>query len=311
MISFISMNGVHDRFDTMDLNLLRVFEAVFRERHLTRAAKVLALSPSAVSHALRRLREHLEDPLFAREGTAMVPTATCQRMAPALVEQLSQLRGLLHRWGAFAPSTTNLMFRMGMPDAIEPMLLPQIQGALAKTAPLAALASVTYKRSSLARELASRQIDLALDIAMPVQEPVRHRRILEDDFCLVVREGHPLRRRLTMGQYVAASHVLVSSRATGLVLEDHALLKLGIERRVMVRCQSYDSAFRLLAQSDHVLTAPQQLTGEVGKVHSLARRALPFKLPSVHLHLYWHAHADADPANMWLRRLVEEALAPS
>ncbi|MDC0743575.1 LysR family transcriptional regulator [Polyangium mundeleinium] len=300
------MHRVHDRFDTMDLNLLRVFEAVFRERHLTRAARVLALSPSAVSHALRRLREHLDDPLFEREGTEMVPTATCLRMAPALVEQLAQLRGLLHRWGTFEPSTTTLMFRIGMPDSIEPMLVPQLRSALAKAAPLATLASVAYQRSAIARELASRQIDLAFDVSMPVHEPVQHRRVLEDDFCLVVRDGHPLRGKLTVAQYVAASHVLVSSRATGLVLEDHGLLRLGVERRVVVRCQSYDTAFRVVADSDDVLTAPRRLTGEVGKVHALSRRALPFKLPPVKLHIYWHAHAESDPANMWLRGFVEE-----
>jgi hypothetical protein len=97
------MKPVHSPFDRMDLNLLRVFEAVFRERHLTRAARALSVTPSAVSHALRRLRDHLDDPLFGREGARMVPTAMCERAAPALLEQLSRLRSLLDQWGRFEP----------------------------------------------------------------------------------------------------------------------------------------------------------------------------------------------------------------
>jgi DNA-binding transcriptional LysR family regulator len=300
----MSMNPVHDRFGAMDLNLLRVFEAVFRERHLTRAARVLSLSPSAVSHALRRLRDHMGDPLFEREGFGMVPTATCARMAPALVDQLAQLRGLLHQWGAFDPPTTTLTFRVGMPEGVEPMLLPRVRAALVAEAPRSTLASVRYHRSALGRELASRQIDAAVDVSMPVQEPLRHVRVLEDDFCLVVRAGHPFRRKPSLTQYLAASHVVVSSRVSGLVLEDRPLLKLGIERRVAVRCLSYDSACRIVATTDDVLTVPRHAASELGGVHGLVRRPLPFALPPMVLHVYWHAHAEEDPANVWLRALV-------
>lgn len=301
------MNLVHDRFDTMDLNLLRVFDAVFRERHLTRAAQVLALSPSAVSHALRRLRRHLDDPLFERDGHEMVPTPSCQRMAPALLAQLAQLRELLHRWGAFEPSSTTLNFRVGMPDSIEPMLLPRIRRGLEALAPGARLTCLVYRRSALEQELSARHIELAIDVALAVREPLRHEPVHEDGFCMVVRRGRT-RRKLTVSEYAASSHVLVSSRAEGLVLEDHALLRLGVERKVVVRCQSYETALRLVAQSNDVLTAPRGLIGEIGSVHGLSRRSLPFKLPRVRLHMYWHQHADADPASAWFRGLVLDSI---
>jgi DNA-binding transcriptional LysR family regulator len=297
------MNAAHHRFDGLDLNLLRVFETVFRERHLTRAARVLALTPSAVSHALRRLREHLDDPLFVREGNAMVPTGTCQRMAPALVEQLAQLRGLLQQWGKFDPATSTQTFRIGIPEAVELMLLPPIHRAFARAAPRAALASVRFDRGELERALAARHLDLAVDVALPMREPVRHRPVIEDPFCLVVRKGHPFRRKPTLGQYATAAHVGVSTRATGPVLEDNALLKLGIERRIAVRCQSYATAFRLVAGSEAVLTVPRRLAHELGSAR-VAVRGLPFAIPPVQLQLYWHANAEADPANAWLRGLL-------
>ncbi len=96
----------------------------------------------------------------------------------------------------------------------------------------------------------------------------------------------------------------MSSRTTGLVLEDRPLLKLGIERRVAVRCLSYDSAYRVVTSSDDVLTVPRFAATDLGSVHVLVRRPLPFALPPFALHLYWHLHAEEDPANVWLRALL-------
>lgn len=303
------MKTVHAAFDSLDLNLLRVFDAVYRERSLARAAQVLAVSPSAVSHALRRLREHVGEPLFARDGREMVPTATCRRMAPQVLEHLAQLRQLVHHWGRFEPERSSQAFRVGMPEAVEPMLLPGLQRAFAAAAPAASLASVSFDRAAIARALASRQLDVVVDVAFPATEAVRHRPLLEDPFCVVARAGHPLRRGPSLAQYLAARHVAVSTRATGAVLEDSAFLKLGVQRRVAVRCQTYPAAFALVAQSDDLVTAPALIAAEVGRSGALRRLPLPFELPPVELHLYWHANAETDPANSWLRAMVGRAFA--
>ena len=116
------MNTFHSKTDRLDLNLLKVFEAAWRERHLGRAAHSLHLTPSAVSHALRRLREHLGDPLFVRDGRRMLPTPACQRLAPPLLESLSQLREALQNLERFEPAHSRQTFLLGMPYAIEAML---------------------------------------------------------------------------------------------------------------------------------------------------------------------------------------------
>jgi DNA-binding transcriptional LysR family regulator len=308
MYSVAPMKPAHKQFESMDLNLLRVFEAVFRERHLTRAARVLSVTPSAVSHALRRLREHLDEPLFRREGARMEPTAMCQRAAPALFDELAQLRALLDRWGRFEAGESTQTFRVGMSESIEPMMVPGLTPAFFRAAPGASLVSLGFDRGDLARRLASRQMDVAIEIALATPPQVRHEPLLEDELCVVVRRGHPLRRGPNLKEYRGARHLVVSARPSGTVLEDLALAQFGIERRVSVRCRSYATALRLVEQSDDLLTIPTRIARDLGRLLAVARRPLPVGLPSVHLHLYWHANSDADPSNLWLRDLMHKSV---
>ena len=295
------MKRAHKRFDAMDLNLLRVFEAVFRERHLTRAARVLSVTPSAVSHALRRLRDYLDDPLFEREGARMVPTAMCDRTAPALLEQLAQLRAILDQWGRFVPEECTQTFSLGMPESIEPFVLSSLWPSFREAAPRASLLSLAFQRAELARKLASRQLDVAIDVAFPTPAEVQHEQLLEDELCVVARGSPRSRRALTLAQYRDANHVVVSARATGTVLEDMALAQFGIERHVSVRCRSYATALRLAAASDDLLTIPARLAMGLGGDLPVVRLRLPVKLPAVRLHVYWHRNSDLDPSNLWLR----------
>ena len=298
------MNEIHPRSDALDLNLLRVFEAVYQERHLARAAATLARTPSAVSHALRRLRGHLGDPLFVRQGATMVATPACLRDAPAMLDQLARLRQVIQQWGQFEPKLTRQTFRIGMPEAIEMIFLPSLQASLLPKAPNASLSSVAFDRTQLVPLLASGRLDIAIDVAMPMRDPVRHQPLLESAFSIIARKKHPLRRAPTLPQYLGASHVTVSSRAEGMVMEDAALLRLGLQRPATLRCQTYVSAFAIVASSDHLLTAPELMSREVPGANSLQRWRMPFQFPKMHLHLYWHAHNETDPANQWLRSVV-------
>lgn len=300
------MNQIHTRSEQLDLNLLKVFEAVYRERNLSLAAQALYLTPSAVSHALARLRRQFDDPLFVRDGRRMSPTAACQRLAPPLLETLARLRELLQHRDRFEPASSRQSFRIGMPEATESVLLPALMRALRAQAPGATLASVALPRRDLGRELAAGQVDLAVDVALPVRDPVRHRPLFEDGFCVVARADHPLARRLSLKHYLQARHVAVSARATGQVIEDLALLNLGLQRNIALRCRSYHAACAVAAQSDALLTLPESLAARIAPDAALVRLKLPFALPAAQLHLYWHANSEADPANAWLRGLVSE-----
>jgi DNA-binding transcriptional LysR family regulator len=293
------MNRAQDssRLARLDLNLFRVFDVVFRERNLTRAAEVLFLSQSAVSHALARMREQFGEPLFAREGRGVAPTPLAERLAPEIREALTLLQQAVHRTGHFEPARDAVHVTLAMHDELEPSLLCRWVAWLRTQAPQARVTSVRLDRRRLERELASGRLDLAIDVAQPTSADLRHTVLLRDRFCVVsVR-----RRKLDAGAYLAAHHVAVSSRRTGAALEDLLLSRLGHQRHVAVRCQHYEAACRIVSGADFLLTMPRRRAEELQAALGNHLLPLPLPLPPMDLHLYWHRQADEEPRNRWLR----------
>lgn len=283
----------------VDLNLLHVFDVVYRERNLTRAAERLALTPSAVSHALARLRGRFDGALFVRDGRGVAPTPLAERLAPRVRAGLALLRDALHGAASFVPERDLGAVTLAMHDALEPSVLPPFAARLAGRAPGALVASVRLERARLARDLASGRVDLAVDVALPTGPEVLHRLLRRDAFCVV--SGR--RRRLDARAYLAARHVTVSSRPTGLGVEDLLLSRLGHPPRdVAVRCQHYEAAFRLVAQSDLLLTLPRRRAEALAAALGNHLLPVPVALPPVELHVYWHRQADDEPRSQWLRK---------
>ncbi|WP_163998155.1 LysR family transcriptional regulator [Pyxidicoccus caerfyrddinensis] len=293
------MNPVQDsaRLARLDLNLFRVFDVVLRERSLTRAAEVLFLSQSAVSHALARLRDQMGEPLFVREGRGVAPTPFAERLAPEIREALALLDGAVHHTRGFEPRRDVGHFTLAMNDLLEPSILPHLVARLRERAPEARVASVRLDRARLERDLASGRLDLSVDVEQPTGADLRQAPLLRDTFCVVSRR----RRRLDVAAYMAARHVTRSSRRTGLAVEDLVLSRLGYQREVTVRCQHYEAAFHIVSGSDLLLTMPRR---RAEALHSLLGNhilPMPLALPPLELHLYWHRQSDSEPRNKWLR----------
>ena len=289
----------------LDFNLLKVFECLYQERNMTLAANVLCISPSAVSHAIKRLRAVLDDELFVRQGQVMQPTPACQRMAPQLLDAIEKLRQILQACGEFDLSKTGQTFKLAIHDALESMILPKLQQAIAKEAPNAKLTSSKLVREDMARQLATNQIDMAIDIALPLKTPIQHSRLSSDKFCVLMNKQHPLARGLTADGYLSATHIAVSNRASGVVIEDYALLQLGINRSVDIRCQSYHAAKELLKVSDSLLTVPSLIADKLLD-ESLQLQPIPYDIPEVATHLYWHQNTVKDDALVWLRETTKQ-----
>lgn len=305
------MNSIHHRFDRLDLNLLTVFEAVFREQHLTSAAASLYLTPSAVSHALRRLRDTFGDQLFVRDGKVMRPTPACARIAPEIIEQLAKLRGTLQRWGTFNPAESQQTFTIALHEAAEIMVLPALLADISRQAPHVSVASVRADRRKLASSLASNNLHLAIDIALPIEPSIRHQPFLEDEFCAVMSTNNKNAKDLTVEAYLAASHIAVSTRATGLVLEEARLLNLGYARHISMRCQTYSTAVTVSEQSDSILTMPKTLAESFCQGRNLVLCNIPFHFSPVQLNLYWHINSELDPAISWFREICQANTPPS
>lgn len=298
------------QLDRIDLNLFVVLDAIFSEGGITRASEKLHLTQPAVSHALNRLRRLFDDPLFVREGRGLVPTP----LARGLIEPVrAALRGLevtLGETREFDPASMRRRFTVGVRDVLEARLLPPLMRRIAREAPNVGIAAVRADRRELEAELARGSLDAAIDMLLPLSDAVRRQRVAADGLVVVARAGHPLAGPgLDLDTYLQLDHVLTSSRRSGQSLEDMELSRQGLQRRVRLRCQHYFSACRVVSQSDLVLTMPESYARIASQQWSLQLLPFPLPTPTLDAVLYWHAQADNDPANRWLRERLLETFA--
>lgn len=290
------------RLQQLDLNLLRVFQALYQEQSMTRTAEVLHITPSAVSHAIKRLRDALGDPLFIRSKNKMLPTPTCQRMAPLIIDNQTRLQQLLLQWGEFKANDSEHHFRIGMHDSLEPVVMPQLTNIFSRLAPNAGFSSIKMNRANLVGDLAAGHLDIAIDVALPMNFSLERHELVNSEFVVMLRKQHPLVDDLSHKSYFAANHLSVSNRPTGITAEDNLFQKKGLERRSNIRCQSYWAAKEILRSSDLLLTLPAVLAHHLVEP-DLIILAIPFNMPGFPTNLYWHTNTQDDPAMNWLRNL--------
>ena len=287
----------------VDLNLFTVFEAIYCEGNVTKAAAVLNLSQPAVSHALSKLRDQFHDPLFVRHGNEMRPTAVARNVVADVREALNQLHVCLQQSKQFEPVTSRKNFNLSIHGSLEAMYLPSLVNSVSAEAPNIHLHSHRrVNRNELENKLASGDIDLALDALIPVSDDIKHIQLEQNELVVMARKNHSvINGTLDLNTYLALDHVLVSSRATGPGLEDFQLGRLSLQRKIVLRCQHTLAACRVVLGNDMLLTLPKKAAYMYQDMLDIDIHPLPIELPSVDIHLYWHINVDKDPANKWLR----------
>lgn len=289
----------------VDLNLFVVLDAIYTEGSLTRASKKLHLTQPALSHALGRLRDLLDDPVFVRQGSQMVPTPFTRNLIGSVRTALSTLEHGLNQGQAFNPAEAQRSFNLGLRDVFEAIVLPPLMTHLQQTAPQLEISSVRVERQDIESELAQGLLDLAMDIPRPVSADIRQTRLARDRLVVVARADHPaIGDQINLDAYLRQQHILVSSRRKGPGLEDFELNRRGLNRQIGLRCQHYFAACRIVSQSNLLLTMPEQYA-RVANAHFWNRlHPFPLDVAPLDVHLYWHASADLDPANRWLREVI-------
>jgi DNA-binding transcriptional LysR family regulator len=294
----------------LDLNLLVVLEAICSAGGVTRAAEKLNLSQPAISHALSRLRHMFNDPLFSRHGQALMPTPLTRGLIEPLRRSLRELAALLSESSRFDPRTAEERFTLAMRDPVEILVLPPLLGRIAGEAPGIDLRALQVARRNIEAGLASATLDLALDVPLPLSDSVHRERVAADPLVVVARKRHPrLRAGFDLATYLGQQHVMVTSRRKGPGLEDLVLGQHGLQRRIRLRCRNYLAAFRVVSETDLVLTMPKRYAARLNAGFGNRILPLPLAAPTLDLYLYWHASVDKDPANRWLRALVIESFA--
>jgi DNA-binding transcriptional LysR family regulator len=290
----------------LDLNLLHVFDTIYREGSLTRAAKALHLTQPAVSHSLSRLREHFDDPLFSRQGNQMVPTPLARRFLESMRPGLTQIQGAVNQFHAFDPASQRKTYSLALRDILESTFLPQLMQRL-EDYPELEISSQRIPRRDMETLLAAGKLDFAVDVLLPVSNQTAHERLRRDRLVVLARANHPLTQgTLTMDRYLEARHVLVSSRSEGPGIEDFELSRFGVQREIRLRCQHYYAACRVVESSDLLLTMPEIYARIIAERSDIRILTPPADLPAIDVHLYWHKAYEREPALIWFREQLRE-----
>jgi DNA-binding transcriptional LysR family regulator len=299
------MNPV--QLSRVDLNLLVLFDVVFAERHVGRAAKRLALTPSAVSHGLRRLRELFDDPLFARTPKGVVPTARAAELAAPIADVLARIRGVVSSVERFDPARSARRFTVGTADATLAVLLPRLLGELRARAPRIDIGFRHLLPQSDLHELESGALDLVVLAIDDVPARFVARVLHEEQFVIAARAGHPFFRKPTLKRYCEQNHLLVSISDARQGYLDEVLAKQGLSRRVAVTVPNFMLAPAALSDSDLLAAVPKSLLSSHGARFGLASVRPPFALRRWELRAVAPESRLADPGVAWLFGAVERA----
>ena len=292
-----------------DLNLLRIFDAIFARGGVSAAARHLNLSQPAISHALAKLRDTFDDPLFVRQGNRLVPTPAARAIAGPVREALRGLDVALDAATSFDPARATREFRIGVRLSGEMPRFSSLVARVRSAAPHVSLASVTFRRRDLVMTLANGDLDLALDVALPADDRLRSQHLGTEPIVVVARKGHPrVDGAIDLDTYLALEHIIATARPYGPGLEDMALERMGLVRRVAVRCQHAITAWQIVASSDMLFALPRSHAEVLDAMWPMQLVELPLPVERSGSYLYWHQAAQADPGLGWLRAIIVEEL---
>ena len=304
------MNEINSK---LDLNLLKVMLAIAKTGSVTLAAESMHLTQPAISHALNRLRDAIGDPLFVRQGPrggqVMVPTTVARSLIPKVEQHLSGLSQAISEVQEFHPETLQATFTLGLRDIMESMTFPQMMPRFALAAPGVKLISRQIEPGQMEKQLSGGRIDLAVESDIVVGENIRSAYLGEDGLVVVMSNSHPLRNSLSLTDYAAAKHIVVTLNSAGPELLDKPLQQLNIHRNIALKCQHFFAACQVVAKTDWLTAVPASFARDMVKVLPVCAAPLPFLVPPIPLRLYWHELQHNDPGNRWLRQLALKIMA--
>lgn len=288
-----------------DLNLLYVFEALWRDRSVTVASERLGVTQAAVSGSLKRLRAEYEDKMFTLVGRKMQPTPLATALSNQLLDALATVRGTKDDAPGFDPLASQRMFVIRTRDIGEVVFLPRILTRLAVAAPKMRLRTVFRPIDETLAGLASGRIDVAMGYLPSLQNAIHRKVLCTQRYVCVMRDAHPLaHKKLTLDLFRKQEHLLVEYSGSGHLVLERALNEAGARNRIRMRIPQYLSAPHFVMASDLLWTVPAVLAETLAKHYPLIVKPLPIVLPDFEVALYWHERFHRDPANQWLREFI-------
>lgn len=291
------------QFRYWDLNLLVVFEALHCEQgNVSRAAKRVGLSQSAMSHALNRLREMLDDPLFVKQGHRMHPTSRALALAPVISDWLENIRGQLNP-PEFDPATIQQEINIAIPEHLERLVLPALLGFLRQQAPGLHLHSRPVPMAQLNEAFAQGRIDMAIiGNDWEAKESYQHCQLTDSRF-VYVYDARQLQfaESVSLAELAAVPQLASNYSHKTATIIDNYFSGHGLTRHIMATSGGITAIPAILAECPMLSILPEIMIADHPLFESLVRR--PFEPDNVRatLHLVWHKLHEHDDVHRFVR----------
>lgn len=286
----------------LDLNLFRVYDAIYTHGGISGAASALHLTQPAISHSLGRLREVFDDPLFVRTGNRMVATDRTRAVIDDIRTHLHGLFGSVQAMGELNPLELDVEFRFALRDVIESTAIPVIMKHLDAVAPKVRITCRQVARANFERELSAGSLDFVIDRRISASTNLMRMHLADEAVAVVAasKRFSAKQKNLTADDYLNARHAVVTL-LEGRDPIDSILAETGLSRRVGLRATHYFSACRVVAESDMLLTMPRRYADEMARLLPIRVFETPVPVSPIQVFIYWHVSRDEDRAHRWIR----------
>ncbi|MCG8565660.1 MAG: LysR family transcriptional regulator [Desulfobacterales bacterium] len=295
----------------LDLNLLKVFEAVYRGKNLTRAAKEMSLSQPAISYSLGKLREFFKDPLFVREGHAMVPTPRAEALNTDVKAALSLIRDLLDHGGSKDPSESSRTFVIGISNYCSLTLLPELVACLSKAAPAMAIRTCHCTIAQRIAGLEEGSLDLVFAGAMENKAKLKVQTLYTDHEICIAGASSSIPQRPVQPEELGRYPFIRYEMSPGERLD---LFRQLDERKILLQTRAITDQELMVPELVDRINGVGIVASKVGYVfkEKLKLKTMPIMgmETSFKVRQYWHPRHDNDPVHTWFRNLVKEIATP-
>jgi len=293
----------------LDLTLLLVFLGLVRHRKAADVAVELGLTQSAISQAVKRLRDIFQDELFLRRPHGMEPTATALALEEPVRRAVEALRGALGAARAFDPIQAEGVVRIAALDSEQAVLIPPLAARLRQAAPGLRLSVVPLGRADAVEALTERRADLALGFIWDRPDTIMDEQLYEESFLVTgLPRALPDAPSVSLDAYCAADHVLISPAGDLRGVVDDRLAAMGRHRTITLGLPAFLPALAAVASSGALLTLPARLAQRIGPGFGLVTATPPIEVRRFPVSVFWHRRNSADPRTAWLRGQLQLAL---
>lgn len=303
------MHGMH--VSDLEMTQLRLLEAIAETGSLTGAADVVALSQSAASHSLARLRKACGDSLFVRAGHRMLPTPYGEQVCEAARHALRTLRDGFRGPRTFEAATSRRIFTLYMSEAGQLVILPRLQEHLRDVAPGVRLRVIRVPEDNPGQALERGEVDLAIGHITTMTTGFHQRRLFKEQYaCIACRDNPRFRNGMTLDAYRSAPHVIADNSGMAHWIVDRALDMRGIKRQIGLVVPEFLALPFVIHGSQMIATVPKRVAERFAQLLPIRTMPMPIKLDSYDVLLLWHERAHGDAANRWLRNTLAALFQP-